>query len=305
METLLFQIIFGEPSLAHELNRSLPVEVGEVLKKGLAKKPEDRFATCREFVDALMKACDANPNWAPAAPGAVSAASVTTVTTVTIPPPPLPRAEASVAIRPPWWSVHTGALVSVVVVAALAVATFAYWKNRPARLPPVSEVREQQVRAVPVKEPEAPPAEAPKPKAPPPKESTVTELKKTVPPAPAPKVEPSPPKPAPQETVAPPPAAPKETPRRRVVVPLDRFTGALEGTLTCTGEFAASSTVAIDDSQGCSGKLPEVAAELTVKVSPADVTVVESPAAANQYQRLVLRMPNRRVSSVTIRWEIK
>jgi hypothetical protein len=90
-----------------------------------------------------------------------------------------------------------------------------------------------------------------------------------------------------------------------VVLPPDRYRGPLEGALTCPGEFAASGTVVIDDSRGCSGKLPDVAAELRVTVNPPDVTVIELPSAANKWQRLVLRMPSRPVPSVRIRWELK
>ena len=75
--------------------------------------------------------------------------------------------------------------------------------------------------------------------------------------------------------------------------------------MTCPGEFAASTSVVITDRRGCSGKLPDVAAELKITVNPPDVTVVDSPSAANKWQRLVLRIPNRPVPSIRIRWELK
>jgi hypothetical protein len=40
-------------------------------------------------------------------------------------------------------------------------------------------------------------------------------------------------------------------------------------------------------------------------VKPSDVAPIELPSAANKWQRLVLRMPNRPVPSVRIRWELK
>ena len=457
METLLFQIIFGESQAAHELNPTLSPRSAEMLRKGLAKKAEERFANCKEFAEAVLRACDLNPDWSPPTPGAAPASypprepeperqapAVVQVKPVEHPPAAPPeRVEAGTEercrncggqvdpgvglckfcasfgaaalppqpviagppppppLRPPprpppppppfvvsgkptppvtsghvpvpkagprappletretgltptekgpwkWW------LIFLIVIAAVAVATLAYWNNRPAEPPPiVSEVREPPVAPPAPAEPEQKQAsKAPEPEPAPeiraplersPRQNIARETKKvdlpvtkpapakpesraqavvTPPPPPAKEVTPKdvsrqeivllgvspkevsrqevPPKEAPRQEVP-----PKEAPRQRVVLPPDRYRGPLEGKLTCPGEFAASGAVVIDDSRGCSGKLPDVAAELRVMVNPPDVSVIELPSAANKWQRLVLRMPNRPVPSVTILWELK
>jgi len=436
METLLFQIIFGESQAAHELNPTLSPQAAEALRKGLAKKAEERFANCKEFADVVLRACDLNPDWNPPAPRAALAAHgpeepeperpapavvqvrpvehplaapserVETKTgercrncggqvepgvglckfcasfgaaalppqpVIALPPPPpplrppprlpprpppplvvpgkpmppvtsghvpvpktgpsAPPFEAPETGRTPWWAAHRAGLLGVIAVAAVAVATLAYWKNRPAVPPPiVSEVREQPVAPPAPAEPEqkqvskAPePEPAPETKAPveqPQQQKTARETKKSdlpvvkpeptkpesrvqVTPLPPRSTKEVPPKEAPRQEVPRQEVPPKETPRQRVVLSPDRYRGPLEGALTCPGEFAASGAVVIDDSRGCSGKLPDVAAELRVTVNPPDVTVIELPSAANKWQRLVLRMPNRPVPSVRIRWELK
>jgi serine/threonine-protein kinase len=65
-ETLpaLFYRIAHEPSPdVTLLNRTLSPEIGRVLEKAMAKRPEDRFATCSAFVDALSEACAHSPGW--------------------------------------------------------------------------------------------------------------------------------------------------------------------------------------------------------------------------------------------------
>jgi serine/threonine-protein kinase len=56
--------------IAHEpapdvtlLNRTLSPEIGQVLERAMAKKAEDRFATCSAFVEALSEACAQSPGW--------------------------------------------------------------------------------------------------------------------------------------------------------------------------------------------------------------------------------------------------
>ncbi len=421
METLLFQIIFGESQAAHELNRSLPPQAADALRKGLAKKPEDRFANCREFVDAVLRACDLNPDWNPPAPGAppppprdpdepeperqapaavpvmpgghppaaplqkvgaetgercrncggqaepgvglctfcasfgVAALPPQPVIAGPPPPPPLrpptrplpppppppglpvksaPQVTAgnvpvpnATPSAPPLEARETGPapagtagrkalLVGLIVIAAVAVATLAYWKNRPAVSPPiVSEVQEPPVAPPAAVQPEqkpvskAPEPEPVKPEPPKPKPVKPEPVKPEPVKLEPPKLEPPKPKPTvpvvvtPQPAPSPPPAPPK--PKERALLSPEKYRGPLEGALTCPGEFAASSTVVIDDLRSCSQKLPNVAAELRITVNPPDATVVESPSAANKWQRLVLRMPNRAVPSVRIRWELK
>ncbi|MGO9095113.1 MAG: protein kinase domain-containing protein [Bryobacteraceae bacterium] len=65
IQTLFYRIMVDPPEKAHKLNPTLPPAVAEVFDKGLAKEPGNRFASCREFVTALLNACDSRPDWCP------------------------------------------------------------------------------------------------------------------------------------------------------------------------------------------------------------------------------------------------
>jgi serine/threonine-protein kinase len=55
------QHIEDEPPSASEREPSLPPAVDDVLRRGMAKEPEDRYPTAGEFVQALESALDSNP----------------------------------------------------------------------------------------------------------------------------------------------------------------------------------------------------------------------------------------------------
>ena len=63
LTTVVYKIVAEEPVPPHRLNSSLAGPIEEVLYKGLAKKPADRFATCHEFVRTLEKACASSRAW--------------------------------------------------------------------------------------------------------------------------------------------------------------------------------------------------------------------------------------------------
>ena len=65
MPTLLYKIVREDPPPPQRLNNTLSPHVETVLRKALAKLPEDRFENCTEFVNALAIACNANPAWTP------------------------------------------------------------------------------------------------------------------------------------------------------------------------------------------------------------------------------------------------
>jgi serine/threonine-protein kinase len=69
LTTVVYKIVAEEPRPPHSLNPSLAGAIEQVLYKGLAKKPDARYATCREFVVSLEKACTASHNWKPLARG--------------------------------------------------------------------------------------------------------------------------------------------------------------------------------------------------------------------------------------------
>ena len=65
LPTLLFKIVREEPIAPHRLNSTLLPVVESVMRKALAKAPEQRYETCVEFVDALASACNASVHWVP------------------------------------------------------------------------------------------------------------------------------------------------------------------------------------------------------------------------------------------------
>jgi serine/threonine-protein kinase len=85
LPTLLYKIVREDPVAPQRINRSLGPPVETVLRKALAKAPEDRYATCTEFINALSFALGASPNWQPLVRGISQ--SLPTVTEVTVPPP--------------------------------------------------------------------------------------------------------------------------------------------------------------------------------------------------------------------------
>jgi serine/threonine-protein kinase len=63
LTTVVYKIVAEEPPAPHRFNSSLGVAIENVVRKGLAKKPEARYATCAEFAEALEKACAATKGW--------------------------------------------------------------------------------------------------------------------------------------------------------------------------------------------------------------------------------------------------
>src|SRR5450755_2314992 len=65
LTTVVYKIVAEEPPSPHRINSSLGSGIEGVLKKGLAKKPDGRYASCTEFTEALEKACAATKGWKP------------------------------------------------------------------------------------------------------------------------------------------------------------------------------------------------------------------------------------------------
>jgi serine/threonine-protein kinase len=77
LTTIVYKIVAEEPPAPHRLNPTLGMQIDGVLRRGLAKNPDERFATCTEFLQALEAACDATQGWVLLSRGA--AATVPTV----------------------------------------------------------------------------------------------------------------------------------------------------------------------------------------------------------------------------------
>jgi serine/threonine-protein kinase len=63
LTTVVYKIVAEEPAPPHRWNATLSAAIENALRQGLAKKPEARFRTCSEFVEALEKACAATRGW--------------------------------------------------------------------------------------------------------------------------------------------------------------------------------------------------------------------------------------------------
>src|ERR1017187_6366167 len=63
LTTVVYKIVAEEPAPPHRLNPSLSTGIENVLRKGLAKKPDGRYRNCQDFVDSLEKACSASKGW--------------------------------------------------------------------------------------------------------------------------------------------------------------------------------------------------------------------------------------------------
>jgi serine/threonine protein kinase len=65
LTTVVYKIVAEEPMAPHRINSTLGGAIDGVLRKGLAKRPDARYRTCTEFIEALENACSAVKNWKP------------------------------------------------------------------------------------------------------------------------------------------------------------------------------------------------------------------------------------------------
>ncbi len=63
LPAMMYKIVREEPVPSQQWNPTLGPEIDAVLRRGLAKEPAGRYSACREFVDALAKACAETPGW--------------------------------------------------------------------------------------------------------------------------------------------------------------------------------------------------------------------------------------------------
>ncbi len=87
LSTVVYKIVAEEPVSPQRLNRTLGPYVEGVLRKGLSKKPGNRYRTCAEFVGSLETTCAATRGWTPVARGASLNMSTMTGLAARIPAP--------------------------------------------------------------------------------------------------------------------------------------------------------------------------------------------------------------------------
>ena len=69
LPTLLYKIVREDPVEPRRLNPTLGPQVDLVLRKAMAKNPNDRFLTCAQFVHELAAALAMSPGWRPQSRG--------------------------------------------------------------------------------------------------------------------------------------------------------------------------------------------------------------------------------------------
>jgi tRNA A-37 threonylcarbamoyl transferase component Bud32 len=82
LSTIVYKIVAEEPPGAQLLNPTLTEQIDAVLRRALAKKPEDRFPNCSTFVGALEMACAESRGWRTLPAGAAAA-----MPTIAVEPP--------------------------------------------------------------------------------------------------------------------------------------------------------------------------------------------------------------------------
>jgi serine/threonine protein kinase len=77
LSNIVYKIVAEEPLAASRINGTLTPAIDQVLKKGLAKSPADRYENCTAFVASLEVACGETKNWKPIAAGSAAAMPTT------------------------------------------------------------------------------------------------------------------------------------------------------------------------------------------------------------------------------------
>jgi serine/threonine-protein kinase len=126
LTTIVYKIVAEEPPAPHRLNPTLGLQIDGVLRKALAKNPEERFATCTEFLQALETACDATHGWIFLSRGA--AASVPTV----MEPPPRPVFSRWREEEPPRRRLSVLPVLGALIVAGGLIGLIA-WQANPSK----------------------------------------------------------------------------------------------------------------------------------------------------------------------------
>ena len=126
LTTIVYKIVAEDPPAPHRLNPTLGLQIDGVLRNALAKNPEERFATCTGFLQALEAACDATHGWIFLSRG--SAASVPTV----LEPPPRPVFSRVREDEPPRRRLSILPVLGALVVAGGLIGMIA-WQANPSK----------------------------------------------------------------------------------------------------------------------------------------------------------------------------
>ena len=137
--TTMQKVLKEDPLPPSSLNVQAPAGMDAVVRKALAKRPEDRFQTAREFADALRAAAP-GVSAAAADPTLVSAADATVLAAPTAAAPLAHAAPApSAAAVPAEKKSQTAAIAVAIGVAVVAIGAVAWYvAQRPSAAPAVT-----------------------------------------------------------------------------------------------------------------------------------------------------------------------
>ncbi len=273
---LIHQILSVDPPDPETVSAEVPRPGSDVLLRALAKQPDQRFATCVEFADALAAAVLRKESPAPMPPRLPAA------------PPP----EAAPSSR------SYGAIVKggMAIGLGIALAGFVFFRGTgaPPAPSPQPAVAADPAAAAPAPTVTAPIVEAPKsdpkPADPPPA------AKKSLPPA---QVAATAPLPAPETRPAEPPDPGPDSPAAS-------YHGPPEGRFSWSGSFGPGERLVLvrnrvrKGSIGGSGLPPGI--PLQVEVSPADVKVLQQPRSENGFRLVVTNAGATPLPGFSIMW---
>jgi serine/threonine-protein kinase len=153
LSTVVYKIVAEEPADAQRINPTLTPQIDQVLRRGLAKKPEDRYPNCSSFVGALEMACAESRGWTTLTAGASGVLPTASVKQpeLLLPTSDLPAAHTAERRRRP--SILVPLLLSLMVVMGVAgvivwqaglmpqvvsflqnqpiLQSLAFWRNQP------------------------------------------------------------------------------------------------------------------------------------------------------------------------------
>jgi len=276
---LIHQILSVEPPSATEINAEISEPAASILRRALSKEATDRFSTCSEFTQALHSAL-LNEQ------GTLQVPAVVQPQTIENTPKPIARQGSGKLTR---------ALLFLAL--GLAVAGYFYSRRHPVEVavatPPTSGAAEPAPpRIDPPVETKASPAvesKGEKKKVEPQKKQTppvVVEAKSV----PAPSVP------------APPPQAPDPGPDQ----PATSYMGSPEGRFNWSGSMGAGERLVIVRNRvrmgSISGNGLPAGVPVQIEARPADIRVVQQPAANNGFRLIVVNQSGRELSAFTVLW---
>jgi serine/threonine-protein kinase len=291
LTTVVYKIVAEDYPAPHRINPSLSGQIEAVLRKGLAKKPDLRYRTCSEFVEALEKACAASPGWKSMMRG--GSLELPTVADApkppVLPPPKHPRragaSTASVDAEPKKKSGFLPFLAAILVAAGLLALIG--WQAAPWLAQQTAQAPSTQPAPTP-----APAAQTTPPAAPPAAQTAAGEADKpsALAPAQAPVVEPAAPEPEPEAEKAAP--APRRTPQPPRPAPAARTTpvsvasSPAGASVSVDGQHVCTSPCTVETPQGrhtftltLAGHQSE-SREVTVTGNPQELSLITLRAAA-------------------------